>query len=501
MRDRPGRLIWCALLLAGLLASLPHVGVAAAHAASGPPAAAASPASGPIHPSRLEVNLGPLPIDIYDNTTVNNGAIPGCAAKQIVRQCIRTILSNYAKQKITGVRFNFSLGGGYVNSTAFDSKGNVRAAWITSLYQFFLDLKSLGITKVTPTSALGPDWSGTLRTLTVADQARAGCAKRSRQLLFYPWLPYGLDPASHLPDGAFDNTAYGCSPRNPIFWGWRPYFNMVAAVASAAHAAGITIEEFDIENEIDLWTYTVQARLVYDNTTNPPTPILQTVDRILAYFGAAPGSATYSVAAGFPGSAGNACLSIYGDSAYLATASQLVAAINGGRFGSPPYFTLDGLLPCDSSRAHCGSLSPGTPGYNPHWEDCATAGMIAIPPQPQPRILDVHVYPCVSSGGPCKTTVDVTGIARQAYDALWTFLRRNGLTGALAMIGETASDAPTTLCDGLTPTMARQNVNGYVSSTLHAADAANTVLRPWSQMIVAYCPPVVIGTPSGLYAP
>ena len=496
MRDRPGRWIGFAARLASLLAWLPLASVAAAPA--GP---AASPAPLSIHPSRLEVNLGPLPVDIYNDAAVNNGAIPSCSATRSVRQCIRAILSNYAKQKVTGVRFNFALGGGYVDSTAFDAKGNVRDVWITNLYQFFLDLKSVGITKMTPSSALGPDWSGTLRARTVADQAGMGCAKGSRQLLFYPWLPFGLDPTSHLPDGAFDNASYACSPRNPLFWGWQPYFNLVASVASAAQAAGITIEEFDIENEIDLWAFTVQARLLYDNTTSPPTPVLQTVDRILAYFGVAPGSATYSVAAGFPSSAGNACLSIYGDAAYLATASQLVAAINGGRFGSPPYFTLDGLLPCDASSAHCGSLTSGTPGYNPHWVDCATAGMITIPPQPQPHILDVHVYPCVSSGGPCKTTLDVTGAARQAYNAVWTFLRRNGLTDSVAMIGETASDAPTTLCDGLTPVMARQNVNGYVSSTLHAADAAKTVLRPWSQMIVAYCPPVVIGAPSGLYAP
>ncbi|HEY1261623.1 MAG TPA: hypothetical protein VGF34_20425 [Stellaceae bacterium] len=486
LRAAPVFFLICATVLAAAIAT--------AHAAD------PSTTPGSISPAKLEVNLGPLPIDVYDDAIANDGLIPSCSKAESVRHCVKSILGKYVRQKVTGVRFNFGLGGGYVNSTAFDAKGNVQAYWVYNLSRFFADLKSAGISKVTPTSSLGPDWSGKLQPVTAVYRAGHGCPKGSKRLLFYPWLPYGLDPTTHLPDGQGDNSAYACSPKNPIFWGWTPYFNLILWVASLAQSAGVTIEEFDIENEIDLWQFTAQARLLYDNTTSPPTPVLERVGQILAYLGFSSGAATYSVVAGTPASPVAACASVYGDSAYLMTASALAAAINGGQFGNPPYLALNGALPCDNSQSHCGSFSRGAPDYNPNWQACAAAGMITIPRQPQPRIVDIHVYPCIWDGGACQS-VNMTGMARLMYDAVWKFLRQNRLTDNLLMIGETAAGAPTRRCDGLPPQAARQNAQGFARSTLRASHGANTVIRPWSQLIEADCPPVVIGSPTGAYAP
>jgi hypothetical protein len=114
--------------------------------------------TGSISPSKLEVNLGPLPVDYYDYTSAV-GYFPDCTGS--VRACMQGFLANYAAQGVTGVRFQFGLGGGQ-NSTPFDANGNWQAGWIAKLSAFFQDAYAVGIRRVTPTPVMVETWSGPL---------------------------------------------------------------------------------------------------------------------------------------------------------------------------------------------------------------------------------------------------------------------------------------------------------------------------------------------------
>ena len=468
-------------------------------AAAGPAEAAIS-----IAPSALRVNLGPIPIDRYSTTVANGTTIPSCSATISVRACMQSILKNYAGQDITGVRFQLGLGGGSTMSTAFDATGKIQSAWVTNLSAFFYDLRSAGMLNIAPTPALGENWSGTLKAETVPYLAGAGCPTGSEQLLFLPWLPYGFDATTQLPADRYINNAYNCSPKNPIFWGWMPYFQLVYVIASEAKATGLTIEELDIQNEIQLYAYTVQARLVYDDTTTPPTPVRTMVGNVLASVGFDAGTATYSVAAGNPQTTRGTCNSVYGDAASLITASELLAALSGGPIGAPPHVAPNGTMPCDASTAACGSTVVASTNYNPNWKSCAMAGMIAIPAQSEPTVVDNHVYPCAtdpSSFGQCILTAPTYGIAQDTYSALWTFIQANHVQFNKVIIGETDSASLDVGCDDHWPTMALENSYGYFISTLFANNAPKTVLRPWGYILSPACPPLLLGAPNGPYNP
>jgi hypothetical protein len=465
---------------------------------------------------RLETNIGPLWVDQYSYTVINaNSSIfPACSPTLSVRSCMQNFLSYYARQDVTGIRFQFAVGGG-AGSTPFDSKGNVSAAWLENLQAFFSDVKAAGIENVTPTSTLNQSWTGSaqgisLTTMTVPYQSGTGCPVGTETVSFFPWLPYGLNPndPSFSPADKEDNQAYYCSPKNPIFWGWTPFFNLVEGVAAAAKAAGVNIEEWDIENEIDLWNFTIEAREIYDPITN--TPVLYNVGQILARHGFASGTATYSVVTPSPSVAGAACDSMYGDSGYAIWGSELLAAETGGYIGSL------GDFPNAVSGANGNLLCGGT-----------TSGMITIPKQPpewKPAIFDFHVYVCVAGDNGCDLTQDITSTSEAAYNGISRFVskRITGYKGPVpylfqrpipvgntsraeitAMIGETDSGAPDVACDGHTPAMATENAKGFQMSDLFTQVNARTVIRPWAYLVTPggqVCQPVLIGLPDGIYA-
>jgi hypothetical protein len=114
-----------------------------------------------------------------------------------------------------------------------------------------------------------------------------------------------------------------------------------------------------------------------------------------------------------------------------------------------------------------------------------------------PTVTDNHVKPCVVTNTqpyPC-TTQDSTSTAKQTYDDLWTFLQVRGLTGNVAMMGETQSGQN---CEGTTTAMATENVNGYVQSALKANHASLTTMRIWNNDADSsncYAVPTVINPP------
>ena len=159
---------------------------------------------------------------------------------------MQAILSAYSQQGVTGVRFMFALSGGSWSldngstwwksySTPFDGQGNVSSTWTANLLSFFTDLKSSGITKVTPTSVMSYYWSGTAQAACAPypntpgcyTGTSSGCPTGSKKLYFFPWLPFGLDPNDHgspsqymYPDGRYPSSGsppYSASQANQAF--------------------------------------------------------------------------------------------------------------------------------------------------------------------------------------------------------------------------------------------------------------------------------------------
>ena len=151
------------------------------------------------------------------------------------------------------------------------------------------------------------------------------------------------------------------------------------------------------------------------------------------------------------------------------------------------------------------SPSTGCKGYTgSQWQTCATSGMISIPSTQQKQtVTDDHMAPCINLGtGAGCTSADVTSTATEMFGSAWTFLTARSLRTNLMMFGETYSNAPTTSCNGDTPTSTQQGVAGYVASTLSLNDGANVVLRPWEWVMASVCKtPANIGAPSGPFAP
>jgi hypothetical protein len=442
---------------------------------------------------QLEVNIGPLYVDQYSYDVLNTSqsTYPTCSAALSVRQCTQNFLSSYASQGVRGIRFQFGLGGG-AGSTPFDGSGNISAVWLQNLNAFFADMKAAGIVNVTPTSTLAQAWSGSpsgisLTTMNVPYRPGPNCTAGSETLAFYPWLPYGLDPAdNYWPADKEQNDAYYCSPENPIFWGWAPFISLVGDVALQAQNVGINIEEWDIENEVDFWNFTNMAREMYDPITDTPVPAL--VGGALAQYGFNSGAATFSVSAASASTAGAACNSMFGDSGYAIFGSLLLSAETGGYIGAM------GDFPNSISESNGGLLCGGS-----------STGMITIPSQPTswaPAVFDFHAYPCILGANGCDLTANTQSPAVLTYNAVWQFVLDHRNAGSnIAMIGETDSDAPDTACDGHTQAQAAQNASAFESSVMFTAGAANTVIRPWAYLVGGQvCQPVVLGWPTGIYA-
>ena len=107
------------------------------------------PALCQIAPARLEINLGPVPIDKYHPDGLNAGTIPSCPDSWTVPRCIKRMFknvpsdpdytpNNYMAQGVKGVRFMFGLGGG-AHSTAFDTSGGPSSTWLNKLQAFYLE--------------------------------------------------------------------------------------------------------------------------------------------------------------------------------------------------------------------------------------------------------------------------------------------------------------------------------------------------------------------------
>lgn len=493
--------------------------------------------SGGILPSRLEVNLGSVPVDDYDGVKLN-AQFPACSATWVTQACMQSFLSAYAIQGVTGVRFQFTTM--RYPSTAFLGQGNVSTAWKTNLGNFFADLAAYGIVNITPTPAwddFGTAYGDAVcapllncGSTGASEPGNCGTNNTGKSLRFSPLLPYGADPNSGNPDGQNDGNAYYCSPQNPNFWGWSSHYALIGAIAGVARSITpplppINIEELDLQNEVDLYNFPVQARLVYDNTANPtPLAVFRYLGGALSSNGYPSTVLTVSVDTNYPGSltaipppgAGTyPCTSVYGDYAEVVGSDELLAAIEGGVIGTPPYTIPNGQMLCDNSSGTCGPV--GSPG----WLACATNGMVYTPSQtPVPTVTDMHAKPCFTVSPTDASCEDITNprdpntieAAADAFAFMWDFFLTQQLTGNLLMFGETWSNSsnPQSNCNGPAggsfpdAALASATVTGYVQGStygsLYNSDRQNVVFRPWgnSNVSSAVCPtPLSIGAPSG----
>jgi hypothetical protein len=108
----------------------------------------------------------------------------------------------------------FSTGptGGFY-SAAWDSYGNVLSTWTANLTAFLTDLRSYGITQVTPTPAID-GWGST----PIAPGTIYDCTGKV-PLVFYQARPFGFLSTNGFPDCQGVNTAYSSANGNPYFWG------------------------------------------------------------------------------------------------------------------------------------------------------------------------------------------------------------------------------------------------------------------------------------------
>jgi len=430
----------------------------------------------------LQSNIGPIPFDRYatGNNSSDGAVVANCPSTSTVRQCVQAELASYRAQGVSAVRFMFALGGGG-HSTPLSRRGALGSSWVSNVRLFMQDVAAAGLTGVIPPPIYG-GWGGDAYQV---DTVTDFCTHTSVRYTFYLTTPYAvLSPANAVPPSAGLNAAYTCSPKNPHFVGWAAIYTVFDAVVSAAQAASLAIPEFDINNEINVAWFTVEARMIYDVTdTNSnadvyglkEADVLGNVRAILGKYGYAQGVATYSTVATPVSKAGFDCNNAWGDSARLSSLSALFGAFQGtaSAFGSSPnlwkFKIGNNNLACDAGNFTRDSMPSLPRSYV------------------LPAVIDVHDYSTVLSvmnGQPTSTSsliaTDTDEITDQIEldNALAGFLAAHGGMSATAMIGETFSNDP--VYGEQVAHLIPDKITGLLESNLMSCAVA---VRPWGDMI------------------
>ena len=398
----------------------------------------ARPAIAPttLAPVSLEINLSAVPLDSYLLPNIDPGnssmlvAGAGCTKQITVQQCFELMFStgpnNWRAQGVTGVRFFFTMAGGYF-STPFDQSWNLRPAWVQNLHQFFADLSRWGIKRVTPTPVFDgwtSNGSGAFASVyycqtsppTQASPPKPGdpnpCQNGAQLLQFWPWLPYGRDYFDgNDPDRIWGNNSYNLSPANSYnFWNWTPFFNLMDTILAQARCGGLTpcnlslqpnlvVDALDYFQEVNFADFTVEARMIYDPTHS--VDVIAQLGAKMSKYGYDPlrvapsaiGPATPSPAE----IAAGVCTTGYGDSYIILNLSALTAAIYGNPIGLP------------ANDPYCGPEDKTMPSL-PLGHTRRT-------------FIDMHT----STGADNYPDVDDAAMFSKAlYDAIWAHLVTNG---------------------------------------------------------------------------
>jgi hypothetical protein len=496
-----------------------------------------------IYPAIAEVNLGGVPLDRYASNTcgpsgneecvniahpdpqyavlahcthpVMEPLLPRFDKCWTVRRAIKTMFKddpadpdynalNYRKQGVTGVRFFFGSNGfgsndpngalevgGGAGNTPLLANGQVNPVWRASLRQFFADLRSYGVQRVTPTPFF-EGWGGgqfIIPGCSIAQDPRCDPTRPevrttehpSCKLMFQKWVPYGFiwggpgedsdcqARAGHY-DQLFSSNGYDAAQPNPYFStaSWTNVLNLLDAVLSEAAVAGLDVADLDLFNEMRLTEIPVQARWIYDNKLY--RGVLAEVQQRMAAYGFVMTRASYSTTSRET-QLNVTCQSPYGDLGALIDVSELRYALVGDRFGMPIGVTGPDWCGDPSALADPMSYLPAVPHY---W----------------PTVTNVHtkIGNDLCSSPPC----DATPVARLVFNGVWDFLVRYGSTSNYVVFGETLAQ-PCDAMQFLGPsydkyTVVRENVTGYTTSSLYANKASTTVQRMWVNAQEAHHP-------------
>ncbi len=478
-------------------------------------------------PSQLQVNLGPMPFNIYDYAHVPsaNGFVSVCPANSpSIRSCYQTILANYRAQGVTGVRFQFGICGGG-NSTPLQNCGQnwtlvsgpaTGGTWMNNVNAFFSDLHDATIYNITPTPELSDfvnAYGGGPTQYLPPAASPAGADKNcytpagiNQPVLQYtPGLPFGLischttvpyqcsssnkhcetecQQAAGNPTNDSANAAYNCSPANPIFVGWQNIYNLINQMLSAAAShPPLNVFELDAEQETDPVNFTVHARFILDNAHIPSgnPDVINSLRFYMQQNQFDPGRVAWSATLASPNVAATPpvnCLDVYQDYARLMNPAGIASVIAGGFFGSP--YGAD----TSSSGMYCGGTSTrpdGTPNP-PLW-------MAQLPfGHSLPNIVDIHMYtgirnPANGNFYTNEASAQIQSDAKTAFDDVGHFLSVIGTPSALFMIGETHSNTNNGIgasCEGSALDSASQTVLGYNSSSYAGR---SVVFRPWGNI-------------------
>ncbi|MBI1898179.1 MAG: hypothetical protein HYS04_16840, partial [Acidobacteria bacterium] len=465
-----------------------------------------------IYPAGVEVNLSALPVDRYFLSNDDGSGTPiisHCPVAYTIRQCIAKLFNNdpgnpiaqgpngvpvewnnWVAQGVTGVRFFFGVAGGFwstpyvPNSPPYSptnptiqSGMQPEAAWVNNLGAFFQDLRTYGIQRVTPTPVMG-DWGWPHGM--ILEPTLHTCGDPQTPLYFLPFLPFGLNPTdSYNPDRSCSDQSYqnGQSPATPdyIFWGWDRFFNLLGAVVSRAASSQLIVNSLDYYQETNMADFTVEARMVYDNTRG--VDVVASLQDIMGWYhdnvfsgidplGASPSANGPEV----PTPVTDTCVSShYGDSGQLLTLSALVAALKGNKaIGSPAWVWPWDVPP--GPALPCGSL--------------ASAGTdVPVGRRLFPSFIDIHTQKSFN------LLADMADWSKNFHSRMYEFVSANGLSGKRVVFGETNPIDPPECNDPWTKQQAETMLygipgseNGFANSDLFLYYAGNVVMRPWQDI-------------------
>jgi hypothetical protein len=442
--------------------------------------------------AQSETNTGPINFQQY-NYSQGLGQYPllqtTCGASSNMRACFQQIMAAYQAQNISGVRFMFDL------AEALSPDNSINPAWVSGAQAFFKDLQDHGLYRINPNirewvsdSQYAPPSGGfqprseTCLPDDLASYTNYYKAPNITQMRFSRTAPFGevyicknwdkdnpnlckeydwdID-GNGLPGG----QAYSCAMANTYFVGWSRIFDIVDALLQAARDNALTVQEFDVINEMQLSSYAVRGRLIVDNTNNDYDVLgevgtgLRSLRQSMQAHGFDPRRVTYSVSSGNSQEPLGECPAgkqpYFGDSGRLVELSMLTAAIGAsGPFGS---------MNLNHDLVYPG-LPPPTLPYSGSGLACEGSDLGAAYlhiSHSQPAVIDVHTAPCVTikvtndnttnetnGWGECDPNQwnSVYGEARQMGNDMAAFLNsfNNGwrgydanLANALAILGET----------------------------------------------------------------
>jgi hypothetical protein len=475
-----------------------------------------NPSGYSIYPVALEVNLSAIPIDRYllpNNDGSGAPILSNCPVTRTIRQCIARLLNNdptnpiaqgpngvpvewnnWIAQGVTGVRFFYGIAGGFFSTPylpnippyssanpTIRSGMHPEAAWTSNLNAFFQDLKTYGVQKVTPTPVFDV-WGWPHGWIEVANLPRCGSATDRYTLFFLPGLPFGhsLEGGELYPDRECADQSYqnGQSPATPdyIFWGWDRFFNLISEVVSKAAANQLVINALDYYQETNMASFTVQARMIYDNTRNVDV-VAGLQDHMNWYRNNVPGGIGIDPLGASPSANGpevpspvnGDCSSLhYGGSGQFTTLSALAAAIRGDKaIGQPGYDWSVGLP--------CGPLSSG-------------GTMVPTGRRLFPSYVDIHTQKHFAA------LIDMSEWSKNFHSRLYEFVAtpNSGLYGKRVVFGETnpidsGCNSPWTKEQAQSMLYGTPGwSNGFVNSSLFTYYSSYLVMRPWQDITHAH---------------